>query len=201
MRRYLIPLFLALPLAAADPHMTAAERTKVLGWLEDSRKEFLAAIDNVSDTQWKWKPAPDRWSVGEVAEHIVIAEASQFAKVKAAMAAPVSEDWEQKTRGKTEMIEMVMAPRLGKATAPEPLVPGGKMTRAQAREQFLAQRVEIVKFAQETDGALKEHLAQHPMAIFDPLNAYQWLIYAPLHTMRHDKQIAEVKATPGYPQQ
>ena len=31
------------------------------------------------------------------------------------------------------------------------------------------------------------------------LNGYQWLIYAPLHTMRHDKQIAEVKATPEYP--
>ena len=29
--------------------------------------------------------------------------------------------------------------------------------------------------------------------------AYQWLIYAQLHTMRHDKQIAEVKATAGYP--
>jgi hypothetical protein len=31
------------------------------------------------------------------------------------------------------------------------------------------------------------------------LNAYQWLIYLPLHTERHDKQIAEVKASPGYP--
>jgi hypothetical protein len=166
MRRYLIPLFFALPLAAADPHMTAAERTKVLGWLGDSQKEFLAAIDNVSDAQWKWKPAPERWSVGEVAEHIVLAERGQFANVKAAMAAPVAEDWEQKTRGKTEMIEMVMAPRLGKATAPEPLVPGGKMTQAQVREQFLAQRAEMLKFAQETDAALKEHLAKHPIADF-----------------------------------
>jgi hypothetical protein len=200
MRRYLIPLFFALPLAAADPHMTAAERTKVLGWLEQSQKEFLAAIDNVSDAQWKWKPAPERWSVAEVAEHVVLAERGQFSNVKVALATPAAEDWEQKTRGKTEMIEMVMAPRLGKATAPEPLVPGGKMTQAQVRAQFLAPRAEMLKFAQETDAALKEHVAKHPMPMFDPLNAYQWLIYAPLHTMRHDKQIAEVKATPGYPQ-
>lgn len=200
MRCFLIATLLALPLVAADPHMTAEERTKVLGWLTASRQEFLAAIDHVSDAQWKWKPAPERWSVGEVAEHVVLAEAGQFANVKKALAAAASPDWEQKTRGKTEMIETVMAPRLGKATSPEPLVPGGKMTRAEARERFEALRTEMVKFAQETTVPLKEHLAAHPMPIFDPLNAYQWLIYAPLHTQRHVKQIAEVKATAGYPE-
>ena len=188
MPRLLLSLILCLPLAAADPHMTAPERTKVLHWLEESRKEFLAAIDNVSDAQWKWKPAPDRWSVGEVAEHIVLAKAGQFAKVKMALAAPSIPDW-----------EMVMAPRLGKAQAPEPIVPTGAMTRAQAKERFESQRAEIVRFASETGAALKEHLAAHPMPIFDPLNAYQWLIYIPLHNLRHEKQIAEVKATAGYP--
>jgi hypothetical protein len=198
MRRYLLPLILALPLAAADPHMTSAERTKILDWLEDSRKQFLASID-VNDAQWKWKPAPDRWSVGEVVEHIVLAEAAQFAKVKAALAAPPVPDWEVKTKGKTEMIEMVMAPRLGKAQSPEPLVPTGGMTRAQAKERFESQRVEILKFTRENNDALKEHLAEHPMPVFNPLNAYQWLIYVPLHNLRHEKQIAEVKATAGYP--
>jgi hypothetical protein len=199
MRRILFTLALALPLSAADPQMTDAERSKVLGWLEDSRKEFLAAIDGLTDGQWKWKPAPDRWSVGEVAEHIVLAEAGQFASVKAALASPAVSDWEIKTKGKTELIEMVMAPRMGKVTSPEPLVPGGKMTRKEVRDRFEAQRLEMVKFAMETQSPLKEHLARHPMPMFDPLNAYQWLIYAPLHTMRHDKQIAEVKAAAGYP--
>lgn len=199
MRHFLLPLMLALPLAAADPHMTADERAKVLNWLEESRREFLAAIDNVSEAQWKWKPAPERWSVGEVAEHVVLAEAGLFGNLKVALAAPAVADWETKTKGKTEIIEMVMAPRLGKATAPEPLVPGGKMTRDEARQRFEAQRTEMVRFVRETDAPLKEHLAKHPMPMFDPLNAYQWLIYAPLHTMRHDKQIAEVKATEGYP--
>ena len=199
MRRYLLPLILALPLVAADSHMTADERTKVLDWLEDSRRQFLASIDGVTDAQWKWKPAAERWSVGEVVEHIVLAEAGQFAKVKAALAAPPASDWEAKTKGKTEMILMVMAPRLGKAQSPEPLVPSGSMTRAQARERFESQRVEILRFAKENTDALKEHLAEHPMPVFNPLNAYQWLIYIPLHNLRHEKQIAEVKATAGYP--
>jgi hypothetical protein len=190
---------MCLPLGAADAHMTAEERAKVMNYLEESRKEFLAAIDGVTEEQWKWKPAPERWSVGETAEHIVLAEALLFGTVKAAIAAPPNPAWEEKTKGKTEFIERVMAPRLGKATAPEPIVPSGKMTQAQVRETFLKQRVEIEKFAKETQIALKEYTAEHPFPVFGTLSAYQWLIYAPLHTERHDKQIAEVKATAGYP--
>jgi len=192
-------LAMCLPLCAADTHMTPEERTKVLTYLEESRKEFLAAIDGVSEEQWKWKPAPERWSVGETAEHIVLAEALLFANVQKAIASPPNPAWEEKTKGKTEFIERVMAPRLGKATAPEPIVPSGKMTQTQVRETFLKQRDEIEKFAKDTQVALKEYTVDHPFPVFGTLNAFQWLIYAPLHTERHDKQIAEVKATAGYP--
>lgn len=197
--RGMILLAACLPMMAADARITAGERTKVLGYLEDSRKEFLASIDGVTEEQWKWKPAPERWSVGETAEHIILAEAALFASVKKAVASSPNPDWAEKTKGKTEFIESVMAPRKGKATAPEPIVPTGKLTLAEVRETFLKQREEIVKFATETQVALKEHTVDHPFPVFGTLNAYQWLIYIPLHTERHDKQIAEVKATPGYP--
>lgn len=197
--RGVILLAACLPMMAADARITAGERTKVLGYLEDSRKEFLASIDGVTEEQWKWKPAPERWSVGETAEHIILAEAALFASVKKAVASSPNPDWAEKTKGKTEFIESVMAPRKGKATAPEPIVPTGKLTLAEVRETFLKQREEIVKFATETQVALKEHTVDHPFPVFGTLNAYQWLIYIPLHTERHDKQIAEVKATPGYP--
>jgi uncharacterized damage-inducible protein DinB len=199
--KWLIPIALVscLPLCAADAHMSTDERGKVLNWLEESRKEFLAAIDGVSDEQWKWKPTPERWSVGEVAEHIVLAEALLFGQVRTAVSAPVNEAWEEKTKGKTEFIERVMAPRLGKAQAPEPIVPKGNLTQAQVKERFQSQRADIVKFASDSEVALKEHTVDHPFPVFGTLNAYQWLIYVPLHTMRHDKQIAEVKATAGYP--
>ncbi len=185
------------PMFAADARMTPEERTKVLHWLEESRREFLSALDGVTEQQWKWKPAPDRWSIAEVAEHIVLAEASQFGNVSKAIASRANADWEETTKGKTAMLEAILAPRLGKAKAPERLVPKGDMTPAQVKERFEKQRVEIVRFASETDIPLKQHTLDN--AFFGTLNGYQWLIYAPLHTMRHEKQIAEVKATAGYP--
>jgi hypothetical protein len=185
------------PLYAADARMTPEERTKMLNWLEESRQEFLSAIDGVTEPQWKWKPAPDRWSVGETAEHIVLAEAALFGNVKKAISLPANPAWDEQTRGKTERLEAVLAPRLGKAQAPEAIVPKGEMTAGQVRERFERQRAEMVKFSTETGLPLKQHTIDNPF--FGTLNGYQWLIYAPLHTMRHDKQIAEVKGTAGYP--
>src|SRR5580698_6685415 len=199
MKKLVVLSAMCLRLGAADAHMTQEDRMKVMNYLEQSRKEFLAAIDGVTEEQWKWKPTPERWSVGETAEHIVLAEQLLFGNVRKAIASPANPAWEEKTKGKTEFIERVMAPRLGKATAPEPIVPSGKMTQAQVRDTFLKQRAEIEKFAKETDVELKQFTVEHPFPVFNTLNAYQWLIYAPLHTERHDKQIAEVKATPGYP--
>jgi hypothetical protein len=193
----LMPLLLSVQALATDARMTAEERTKALNWLEESRKEFLSAIDGVTDQQWKWKPAPDRWSVGEVAEHIVLAEASQFANVKKALASALDPAWEAKTKGKTETLVSVLAPRRGKVQAAEAIVPRGGMTQAQVKERFETQRTDMVKFAAETDLPVKQYIVDN--TFFGPLNGYHWLIYAPLHTMRHDKQIAEVKATPGYP--
>ena len=193
-------LLAVLPLAvsgAPDARITNEERSKALKWLEESRQEFLSAIEGVSEPQWKWKPAPERWSVGEVAEHIVIAEASQFANVQKAIRSAPNPAWEDQTKGKTERLEAVLAPRLGRVQAPEAIVPKGGMTLAQVLERFERQRVEMVKFARETDAPLKQYTIDNPF--FGTLNAYHWLIYAPLHTMRHDKQIAEVKATAGYP--
>ena len=193
----LFPMLAWVVFGESDARMTPDERAKALKWLEESRQEFLAAIDGVTEQQWKWKPAPERWSVDEVAEHIVIAEASQFANVQKAISLTPNPAWEAQTKGKTERLEAVLAPRLGRVQAPEAIVPKGGMTLAQVKERFEKQRAEMVKFARETDAPLKQYTIDNPF--FGALNGYQWLIYAPLHTMRHDKQIAEVKATTGYP--
>ena len=186
-------------LIGADPHMSTEERNNALSWLEKSHREFYASIDGVSDEQRDWKPAPERWSVGETAQHIVLAEALLFSFVQKAVAAPSNPAWEEQTKGKTELIESVIPDRTGKAKAPEPVVPRQALTLDQVKERFEKQRAVIQKFAAETQLALKEQTAVHPFPVFGTLNAHQWLIIVPLHTMRHHEQIAEVKATPGYP--
>src|SRR5262249_11244810 len=96
---------------AADPNMTAEERAHVVKLLQDSQKEYLSYIENVSEAQGNWKPAPDRWSVGETAQHILLSETALFGAVERALAAPANADWEKATAGKTELLERVMPDR------------------------------------------------------------------------------------------
>jgi len=199
MKAVLAVLCLAPMMRAAEPGMTAQERAQLIQFLNDGRKEFLAAVSGLSDEQWKWKPAPQRWSVGECAEHIVLAEDSLWAKAQEALKNPASSDWEKQTAGKTELLLRVMAQRQGKAQAPEDIVPSGKMPRAEIMKRFAEERARTLQFAENSQVALKEHIAPHPFPIFNPLNAYQWVLYIPLHQMRHDKQIEEVKSSAGFP--
>ena len=183
---------------AASAAVTPQERAHLVKLLKDSEAEYLAAIENVSDEQWKWKPAPDRWSVGETAEHILLAESLLFGAAQRAIQSPANPDWQAKTAGKTEFIEKVMPDRSHKATAPEQLHPQG-LSKAEVIRRFKEVRAQTIQFAETTQVPLKEHTLDHPFPVFGTLNAYQWLIYIPLHNMRHDQQIAEVKATAGYP--
>ena len=52
--------------------LTAEERAKVIKWMTDTQQQYLNMVEHVTDAQWNWRPAPFRWTVGEVAEHIML---------------------------------------------------------------------------------------------------------------------------------
>ncbi len=187
----------------ASPQMTDQERGRARLLLMSSEKEFLEAVESLTDAQWNFKPAPvdgrDRWSIAQVAEHIMLSEALIFGQVQAALAAPANPDWEAKTAKKTELLLKVLPDRSGKATAPEAITPKSNVTRAEIMTRYKELRAKTLKFAETTDAPLKEHTKDNPFPVFGTLNAYQWLIYVPLHNIRHNAQIAEVKTYPGYP--
>jgi hypothetical protein len=113
------------------------------------------------------------------------------------MASPVDPEAEAKTGKKAAMLERTLLDRSGKAKAPEQLQPQSKLSRAEIIQHFQSSRAKTIEFAKTTNLDLKDHVFPNPF--FGPLNAYEWLIYIPLHQLRHDQQIAEVKADPGYP--
>jgi hypothetical protein len=188
-----------LILNAEDGKITERERAKLIKLLQESESETLALVERLDDGQWKFKPAPDRWSVAEVVEHVVLAEASLFSKAQEALKAPLNPDWEAKTKGKTEFLERVMPTRTGRAKAPDEIVPEGKVLRADLMRKLRQVRARTMQLAESVQAPLKAHTAEHPFPIFSTLNAYQWLLYIPLHNQRHNKQIEEVLAHPDFP--
>lgn len=188
------------PPGSGDGKLTPEERARAVKMLEDSQKEFLSYVENLSDAQWNARPIPFKWTVGETAEHIALGEGLLFSAMEQAIAAPVNPEWETKTEGKEKILDNLLAARQGRAAAPEPIQPlKRKMSRAEIMKLYKENRAKTFKFIETTDLPLKAHTLAHPFPVFGTLNAYQWLLYIPAHNLRHNKQIAEVINNPAFP--
>lgn len=196
---FFLPLVATNSVRGEDPRLSPEERRELLVLLEQSAERFLGLIDGLDNAQWRYKPNPDRWSVGQVAEHILRTEASLFTTSQEALATPAEADWQTRTAGKAELLKNIMPNRTTRAQAPQEVRPRDDLSQEEVVRRFREQREEIRAFAQKTQLPVKAHIVRHPFEGFGDLNAYDWLMYVPLHTLRHTKQIAEVQADPGYP--
>ena len=61
--------------------LTQADRDKGVAYLQQPEDGVAKAIKGLSEGQLKFKPAPDRWSVAETLEHIMLAEDYIFQNV------------------------------------------------------------------------------------------------------------------------
>lgn len=179
--------------------LTKEERQRAIDYLKETEKDFLASIDGVSDAQWKFKAAPERWSIAETAEHIVVAEDLIHGMItEKVMKSPAAPEKHAEAKGKDEFVLTAVPDRSHKAKAPEQLQPTGRFaTRAELVKHFQDARAEEIAYLSETKDDLRSHFGDHPL--LKTLDAYQWYLLNGAHCKRHTAQINEVKEDPNYP--
>jgi hypothetical protein len=178
---------------------TQGERDRALSALHGSLKLFRDATTGLTPAQWSFKPAPDRWSIAEVAEHLALIEQGIFAHVTTdGMKTPATTEGKEERAKKDEQILKMLVDRSQKFQAPEGFRPTGQFkTGTQAAEAMVASRMKTAVYVRDTQDALRDHLLPHPA--LGPLDLYQWFLLLAGHAERHALQILEVKADPKYP--
>jgi len=182
--------------AASAQDVTLAEKERALQYLETTKKGVLEATKGLSEAQWNFKAAPDRWSVAQVMEHIAAAEDYIRGALKEkVMMAPAGEPGRDVK--KTDEAVLAMIPdRTTKVQAPEPLVPTNRFgSPADSVKHFVESRATTEEFLKTTTG-LREHVTDSPMG---KLDGYEFVLLIAAHSERHTKQINEVKADPNFP--
>src|SRR5579871_300698 len=189
------------PPQAAPTSLTAEERAFALQQFQTTRDNFLKSISGLSQKQWTFKPAPDRWSVAEVAEHITVSESTIMGLIqKQIMPSPADPAKRAEVKGKDQMILQRMPDRSHKAQAPEMLRPTGRWaTETDLVKAFEDSRKTNMDYIRTTNDDLRDHFYTHPA--FGLLDGYQWLLLLSGHTARHTEQIEEVKADPNFPKE
>jgi hypothetical protein len=179
--------------------VSQADKDHALQYLESTKKGVVDATKGLSDEQWNFKQAPDRWSVAEVMEHLAAAEdllrgMTQEQVMKTA-AIPTRDPAELK---KIDDSVVAMVPdRSHKVEAPEPLRPTNRFgSPAEAEKHFLESRATTEEYLKSTPD-LRAHAVDSPMGM--KLDGYEWILLIAGHSERHTKQMLEVKADPNFP--
>jgi DinB superfamily len=193
-----VMLAVASAASARAQDASQADKEHALQYLESTKKGVLDATKGLSDAQWNFKPAPDRWSMAEVMEHLAAAEdmlrGVTQEQIMKSPAVPVRSAEEIK---KSDESVLTMVPdRSHKAQAPEPLRPTNRFGSPEAAQKhFVESRAATEEYLKSTSG-LRAHLGDSPLG---KLDGYEFMLFTAAHSERHTKQMLEVKADPNFP--
>jgi hypothetical protein len=171
--------------------MNPADRKQILRLIAESDAALVGAVAGVSDGDARRRPEPERWSVLECVEHVVLGDDAMFARVSAhsTPGAPPGERRE-------ELILRGMTNRERKFAAPEIARPTGRFSSLpEAIEGFCQRRARSVAYVEQYQEDPRNRTTVHPG--LGPISCHEMLLALALHPARHALQIREVRKILG----
>ncbi len=178
--------------------MDAIERESLLDEFTASRVRILGLVNGLSPAQWRFRPAQERWSIGDCIEHVTAVEARILGVIEKQLGRAPEPEKRPLAEGKDALARQRIPDRSRRFEAPEPVRPKGEWADPnELLSRFLVTRERTVQFASTTDGDLRNHFFPH--IVLGEIDCYQWLVVLSLHGGRHAQQIEEIKAHPAFP--
>jgi len=170
----------------------------LLNYYKQTFDALKRSTEGLSSAQLHFKPATDKWSVGECLEHIVATEKMLFDYAKQAMDKPATPERRAEVKSKDEDIIKGINDRSFKAKASDDLMGKNQLNSASEALNKLKNDRKMVSdyLAGVEESDLRNHISDSP---FGPVDAYQSFLFIAGHTSRHTLQIEEVKADKNFP--
>jgi hypothetical protein len=187
--------------------MTTLEATdleQASRYFNHTRGRVLAVTAGLSDAQWRFKPAPDCWSIAENLEHMVIVHERVLGPIRERLAQAPAPPADRDHQAIDAIVLQKIPDRSIKAKGPDVIQPAGQWTLPDALDRLVRSYERLAAFVESTPD-LREHILEAPPlrivtnGEFDTMDGYQWALTAAAHDERHVRQILEVKADPNYP--
>jgi DinB family protein len=177
--------------------ITDRERETALALLTRSRATVLNAVEGVTETQARWRPAPERWSILEYIEHLAVSDDGLIALVKRSLETPARTETEDERKAREQQIRATPIPR-GVNRAPEQLKPAARFSSlGEAVSAFLAARERTIEYARSTTDDLRSHFTPHP--VLGQMDAFQWLCGNARHAESHAGHVMEIRGMAEFP--
>lgn len=179
--------------------LTKDEKTKVTEHLASTLQILSKSVDGLSEAQLNFKPDTGKWSIKECVYHLALSETNIWGWMQGILQAPANPDKKASIKMTDDQLLAGIEDRSNKIKTGEPFEPkNAKWANISEAMAFLkAEREKHISHIKESSDDYRSHIAeQGPVG---PMDAYQIILLMSQHTVRHTKQIEEVKASPGYP--
>jgi uncharacterized damage-inducible protein DinB len=178
--------------------MKIEEREFVVGELRASEARLLEVVRGLTEEQWRFREAAERWSIAEVVEHLVVWESFMLAAVRGALEGPAEPEKQAEVKGKDPLVLGLAGSRDKPLKSREAASPTGRWSDVgEMLAEFRVRRAQTIEFAESTQADLRSHFFAH--VSFGDLDCYQWLVAMGQHTLRHVGQIEEIRRDAGFP--
>jgi hypothetical protein len=171
----------------------------VVEQLERTRDAFVAATRGLSEAQYRYTATPEAWSIGEIVEHVALAERRMVDLIGKLPQAPPPSD--AKTRGAARFARLdgiIPTRAQRRIVAPEPLVPTGTWPDPPAAlAAFVDARAQTIAAVTTVDAETLEHVLPH--RFFGEFDLEEWAYFTAVHVARHVAQVEEIRASNGFP--
>ncbi|MBI2686193.1 MAG: DinB family protein [Acidobacteria bacterium] len=201
MRSSIILAILVLPLCA-EP-LSKNERDQAMSHLHATRKQVLDFVGPLTEAQWKFKPAPERWSIAECAEHIAETENLLRGLIQQSAKKLPVDDARRAEKAATKDVSAkallnTITDRSKPASAPAEIRPTGRFaTKADFIAAFNSRRDETIRYVETTGEDLRGRFFKPGPA--PEMDLYEMVLMISGHSDRHLQQMKEVSRAPGYP--
>ena len=163
--------------------------------LERVRADVLREAEGLSQRQSEWKPSEKDWSIGEILDHLTIAEIAT-----GKLTSKLLKDVPAGTPFPADVVEFTPPPLAtgGGGEAPEVVWPAQGKAIGALLETMRSARVRSRQSIERLAGCDPRRL-NFPHVRFGPMDLGQWWRLTAAHDAMHLRQIREVKATRGFP--
>jgi hypothetical protein len=175
--------------------MSSISHDRLLHDLTGAADGFLRSVQDVPPDRWSYSPAPEVWSVEQIAEHTTaVFRGVERLLTQKLLSQPIPAGT---TRVTDDFIVRSMLDRSRRIRAPEAVLPRGRWaTREEMVASFVESRELLISWCNQVTVDLRAYGAAH--MVMGLLDGVQWLVFAAAHTERHTRQILELRETAGF---
>ena len=182
----------------------AADIGTALDYFNRTHQHVIAVTTGLSDAQWRFKPAPDWWSIAEILEHMVIIEERVLGPIRTQLEQSPAPSADYNPAVVDRIVFEKIPDRSVKAKAPAGVNPSGEWNQTDTLDRIARNYRRLAEFVQSTP-CLRQHTLESPPLRFltngahTTMDGLQWAITAAALDERHLHQIEELQAHANYP--